>query len=65
MSAANRDSGADAVAGAKGAQFILSLIKGAQEDDRNITGLLVVFETLADLIAVHFWHHDIEKHQVG
>ena len=45
--------------------LVLDLGHGGQEDDRDVTRLRVGLELLADLVAVHAGHHDVEQDQVG
>ena len=45
--------------------FVMHVVQGADEDDGDVGGALIGFEFLADFVAVHFWHHDVEKNEVG
>jgi len=44
--------------------FIAHFGLGGQEDDGDVTRGGIGLESSADLIAVHFRHHDIEQNQV-
>lgn len=37
---------------------------GGDEDDRNAAGFVIRLQTLADLEAIHIWHHEIEQDKV-
>ena len=45
--------------------LILVLILGGQENDRDICRRRISLKLLADLIAIHLRHHDVEQNQVG
>ncbi len=45
--------------------FILFFRPGGQEDHRDVRRQGIVLELLADLVAVHAGHHDVEQNQVG
>ena len=51
--------------GLEAAHFIREFVQGADEDHRDGPGIWVFFQLLADLVAVHARHADIEQDQVG
>ena len=46
-------------------RFVFGIAEGGQEQDRDLPGRLVRLEAVADLVAVHSRHHDVEQDQVG
>ncbi len=45
--------------------FVLRLVQGADEQDRNVVCVGICFQAFADLIAVHPRHPDVEQDQIG
>ncbi len=48
----------------EGLDLVLSRIQGTDEDDWNVVCVFIRLQLLADLIAVHFRHSDVQQNQI-
>ncbi len=52
-------------AGREGAHLVLDVVQRADEENRDVCGLGIGLQLLADLEAVHLGHADVQQDQVG